>query len=330
MADLSNYKPKDVVYHSFNDEIELFEPCSPPRTNTDDSGISNTSSQESNIHSKYYRPRHSESDRPRPSTATTMKRQDSGYESRGTTPRNSISYSRPTTARRVSLSNNSATNLPLPIHNPTSRSRIRPCFRRANTTKSVATPVYLVRPAIHKASTTSVYSPPGSAHANITFTAKNNNPKHTSSTTLTQFPPPDPTSESEEETQVPSRTLTLTPFRSSPGPRFNTTPSPTPPPQTTHYWTSDRTRRLEYAAIDAASRGVKGWIRRHLLPGCIAPKEDKHLAFDDDTGSVRRYRLELEEDEGIRGYGEGVVCAGEKKALVPVTRVAKKKPWAIW
>jgi hypothetical protein len=38
------------------------------------------------------------------------------------------------------------------------------------------------------------------------------------------------------------------------------------PPQTTHYWTSDSTRRLEYAAIDAASRGVKGWVRRHLVP----------------------------------------------------------------
>lgn len=66
------------------------------------------------------------------------------------------------------------------------------------------------------------------------------------------------------------------------------------PPPTTHYWTSDSTRRLEYAAIDAASRGVKGWIRRHLVPDCFTPR---HVAFDDDSGSVRRYRLELEEDD---------------------------------
>lgn len=72
-------------------------------------------------------------------------------------------------------------------------------------------------------------------------------------------------------------------------------PDPPQPPQTTHYWTSDRTRRLEYAAIDAASRGVKGWIRRNLVPDCF--KEDQHLEFDDDSGSVRRYRLELEEDD---------------------------------
>jgi hypothetical protein len=66
------------------------------------------------------------------------------------------------------------------------------------------------------------------------------------------------------------------------------------PPATTHYWTSDSTRRLEYAAIDAASRGVKGWIRRHLVPDCFTPR---HVAFDDDSGSVRRYRLELDDDD---------------------------------
>lgn len=69
-----------------------------------------------------------------------------------------------------------------------------------------------------------------------------------------------------------------------------------PPPATTHYWTSDSTRRMEYAAIDAASQGVKGWIMRHVVPDCFIPKNSRRLRFDDDTGSVRRYRLELEED----------------------------------
>jgi hypothetical protein len=71
------------------------------------------------------------------------------------------------------------------------------------------------------------------------------------------------------------------------------------PPQTTHYWTSDRTRRLEYAAIDAASRGIKGWVMRNLVPECIIPKEKRHVGFDDDTGSVRRYRLDLEDGEDM-------------------------------
>jgi len=68
------------------------------------------------------------------------------------------------------------------------------------------------------------------------------------------------------------------------------------PPQTTHYWTSDRTRRLEYAAIDAASRGVRGWIRRHVVPDCFIPQEKQHLSFEDDRGSVVRYRLDLPDD----------------------------------
>ena len=70
-----------------------------------------------------------------------------------------------------------------------------------------------------------------------------------------------------------------------------------PPPQTTHYWTSDHTRRLEYAAIDAASQGVKGWVLKHMVPDCFIPKENRRLRFDDDTGSVRRYRLELDDDD---------------------------------
>ncbi|KAJ8118638.1 hypothetical protein ONZ43_g3951 [Nemania bipapillata] len=70
-----------------------------------------------------------------------------------------------------------------------------------------------------------------------------------------------------------------------------------PPPQTTHYWMSDNTRRLEYAAIDAASRGIKGWVMKHVVPDCFVPKDNRRLTFDDDTGSVRRYRLELECDD---------------------------------
>ncbi|KAL1881486.1 hypothetical protein VTK73DRAFT_3548 [Phialemonium thermophilum] len=70
-----------------------------------------------------------------------------------------------------------------------------------------------------------------------------------------------------------------------------------PPPQTTHYWTSDHTRRLEYAAIDAASRGARGWIMRHIVPDCIVPRERRRLQFEDDRGSVVRYRLDLDPDE---------------------------------
>ncbi|KAI1267946.1 hypothetical protein F5Y18DRAFT_274994 [Xylariaceae sp. FL1019] len=76
-------------------------------------------------------------------------------------------------------------------------------------------------------------------------------------------------------------------------------PQHPPPPATTHYWTSDHTRQLEYAAIDASCRGVKGWIMKHVVPDCFIPKESRRVTFDDDTGSVRRYRLELDCDDGV-------------------------------
>ncbi|KAH8179094.1 hypothetical protein LIA77_00613 [Sarocladium implicatum] len=91
------------------------------------------------------------------------------------------------------------------------------------------------------------------------------------------------------------------------------TPAPLPP-QTTHYWTSDSTRRLEYAAIDASCRGVKGWVKRNLVPGCFTAKEDRHVAFDDDTGSVRRYRLDLEPEE----------------KAVPFSAPCRRKGWQFW
>lgn len=66
------------------------------------------------------------------------------------------------------------------------------------------------------------------------------------------------------------------------------------PPPTTHYWTSDRTRQLEYAAIDAASKGVRGWIMRNVVPDCFVPRNTRRAGFEDDGGSVRRYRIDLE------------------------------------
>ncbi len=71
------------------------------------------------------------------------------------------------------------------------------------------------------------------------------------------------------------------------------------PPQTTHYWTSDRTRRLEYAAIDAASKGVRGWVMRHVVPDCFVPQSKRRVGFEDDRGSVVRYRLELDTEESM-------------------------------
>lgn len=76
-----------------------------------------------------------------------------------------------------------------------------------------------------------------------------------------------------------------------------------PPPATVHYWTSDNTRRMEYAAIDAASSGLRGFIYK-LIPDCFLPEDKRRPRFheegdgeDSDAGSVRRYRLPLPEEK---------------------------------
>ncbi|KAI1802115.1 hypothetical protein F4811DRAFT_422857 [Daldinia bambusicola] len=109
-------------------------------------------------------------------------------------------------------------------------------------------------------------------------------------TTYYYFPPPESLSGNLDDEEEDAR---------------NTELSYPPPPQTTHYWTSDHTRRLEYAAIDAASRGVKGWFMKHIVPDCFVPKANRRVGFDDDTGSVRRYRLELDCDETGEEKGNG-------------------------
>ncbi|KAI9650204.1 hypothetical protein NHQ30_000217 [Ciborinia camelliae] len=89
--------------------------------------------------------------------------------------------------------------------------------------------------------------------------------------------------------------------------------TPSPPPATIHYWTSDQTRRLEYAAIDAASKGIRGLVLR-CIPDCFLPAEKRGTRLceedmrerDDDAGSVRRYRLTMEDEVEDEKIGEKI------------------------
>ncbi|TVY89470.1 hypothetical protein LAWI1_G007543 [Lachnellula willkommii] len=91
------------------------------------------------------------------------------------------------------------------------------------------------------------------------------------------------------------------PSLSDPQPEDDAAVPTAPPPVTVQYWTSDSTRRLEYAAIDAASGGMKGFLIK-LIPDCILPAGSRRTRFhetdaDSDVGSVRRYRLALPEEK---------------------------------
>ncbi|KAI9683629.1 MAG: hypothetical protein M1829_004933 [Trizodia sp. TS-e1964] len=88
-------------------------------------------------------------------------------------------------------------------------------------------------------------------------------------------------------------------------------PPPSPPPATITHWLSHNTRRREYAEIDRTTRGLRGWWRR-IAPSCFV---QRRLGFydsensSDDKGSVRRYRLDLPDDE------EGTMSRGKRRGL---------------
>ncbi|EKD16072.1 uncharacterized protein L3040_003511 [Drepanopeziza brunnea f. sp. 'multigermtubi'] len=110
------------------------------------------------------------------------------------------------------------------------------------------------------------------------------------------------------------------PSLSDPSPPAPEVTAPVPaPPATVQYWTSDSTRRLEYAAIDAASQGVRGFLIK-MVPDCILPEASRRPRFceddgDSDAGSVRRYRLAMpDESEKERAGVKGATGREGKKA----------------
>ncbi|GKT51204.1 uncharacterized protein ColSpa_11385 [Colletotrichum spaethianum] len=246
------------AYQSFHD-VELYAPSSPPsKTPVLAPAPVRAPAPPSAHHHQDFQHKDKE-----PETAE-MRRQDSGYES--LPPRSSFSNPRRTSTASSSQSSNS----------PHPRSRGRPTIRRAPKTSPYPTAARTSGSSLyhpHRQSLHSAHSQPPATFFHF--------PAHPTDVELAARRP-------REELELDQRQLL------SPGREECTGVAPLPP-QATHYWTSDRTRRLEYAAIDAASRGVKGWVKRHLVPDCFVPKE-KHVAFDDDTGSVRRYRLELDEE----------------------------------
>ena len=75
---------------------------------------------------------------------------------------------------------------------------------------------------------------------------------------------------------------------------------PTPP--TIIDWTSSSTRRREYEKIDKSHRGLRGWWRRVAPRWCPRPRSSRTGFYDggSDAGSVRRYRIELFDEDDAR------------------------------
>ncbi|KAF6827507.1 hypothetical protein CPLU01_09081 [Colletotrichum plurivorum] len=264
------------AYQSFND-VELFAPSSPPSRAPAPvrSPLPHSATSPPQHHRQGRCSTSKEKEDPEP---LEMRRQDSGYES--LPPRSSFSNQRRTSTASSSQSSsqqhNSSSSSP-------SRPRGRPTIRRAPKTSPY--------PTAARTSGSSLYPSSRGHHAS-----------HAQPATFFHFPahPTDLELANRAPRREDDRRGLLSPTQQQQPGEAECTEVSALPPQATHYWTSDRTRRLEYAAIDAASRGVKGWVKRNLVPDCFIPRE-KHVAFDDDTGSVRRYRLELDEETPEKG-----------------------------
>lgn len=289
MEERSSSRASGTTYHSFN--TDLFEPPSPPRppVTYDARTLAQLEllqhEQQRQIQRQHELAK--EQQQQKSSSPTRVQRQDSGYESITPTRRssNSNSNSNPNSRPAAPIPRKSSNASSTGAANTASGRRTRPSFRRS------------AKNALGS------YAVARNSNQSLHIVRTNNSAQPTS---FFHFPTPDP--------------IQLTTPDSTPDVHLAPTPAPTPPPQTTHYWTSDRTRRLEYAAIDAATRGVKGWVLRNLVPDCFIPRDNRHVSFDDDSGSVRRYRLELEED-----------TASHFEKLAPAEKGGRRrKGWRFW
>lgn len=64
------------------------------------------------------------------------------------------------------------------------------------------------------------------------------------------------------------------------------------------HWMSPSTRKTQYEKIDRAHSGFRGFVRR-LVPRCVSGPAPQRFYEDEksDVGSVRRYRMDLSDDE---------------------------------
>lgn len=73
-------------------------------------------------------------------------------------------------------------------------------------------------------------------------------------------------------------------------------------------WTSPDTRRREYEKIDRASSGVRGLWRR-VAPRCFQSRDSRTPFFEEGKtereGSVRRFRMDIPEDEEPESDSQG-------------------------
>ncbi|KAH8666029.1 hypothetical protein BGZ60DRAFT_529281 [Tricladium varicosporioides] len=228
-----------------------------------------------------------------------MDRQDSGYsDTIHASPRTSSSSRRSSPSKDVPPTNPKPKRRTTNSSSHSTKSSTRPGTKRASRSSPIPTSTLMqARNSVSGSSRRPSMAARGHTHSAST-------PYHTNSQTYQffHFPTFDPVSNSSHASNSNIAQEEMSELEVD-------TPRNHPPPATTQYWTSDSTRRLEYAAIDAAGKGVKGFLIR-CVPDCILPVEKRRTRFcgedgiDEDCGSVRRYRLALPEEKSLVGGDE--------------------------
>jgi hypothetical protein len=74
--------------------------------------------------------------------------------------------------------------------------------------------------------------------------------------------------------------------------------APVDVPDTTMHWLSPSTRKTQYEKIDRANTGLRGMFRK-VVPRCVSgpPTQTFYEHDKSDAGSVRRFRMDLSEDD---------------------------------
>ena len=99
------------------------------------------------------------------------------------------------------------------------------------------------------------------------------------------------------ENMLPENTQDTRQFNSPRlSPQFIRNPSPLISPVQTIDWTDPVKRRRTYEQYDKSRRGLRGVIRR-ITPRWLQSKTVEFYNGDSDAGSVRRYRLHVDNDE---------------------------------
>lgn len=98
---------------------------------------------------------------------------------------------------------------------------------------------------------------------------------------------------------------------------------------TTIHWNSPSTRRRQYEKMDKAHSGVRGLVRK-VFPNCCLPGPPPPKFYDDkksDTGSVRRFRMDLpdddEDDEDLKADSEKMTALSHNENTMRVTTKSK-------